>query len=89
MKGYRDNLAAHFDDEYLRPENDRKYPDLTIALDAAYYDYDHLLPIMQDHGIAHRYPENIKRYCEDFAKQAAKAAEAAIASTAAVKEEVW
>jgi hypothetical protein len=62
MKGYRDNHAAHFSEEYLRPENDPRYPKLGPGLEAAYFYYDRLLAIMDDRGIPHRYPADIRAY---------------------------
>lgn len=37
VKTYRDKHAAHFDEEFIRPKNNPHYPDLTVALEAAYF----------------------------------------------------
>ena len=45
VKGYRDNHAAHFGMDWNRPENNPLYPDLELALQAAYYYYEKLIEI--------------------------------------------
>lgn len=88
MKSYRDNHAAHFNEEYLQPENDPRYPDLGIGLEAAYFYYDRLLELMEDRGIAHGYPADIRNYAQRFAAQAGIVATEALAATAHMKEKV-
>lgn len=88
VKAYRDKHAAHFDEEFIRTENDPRYPDLGVALEAAYFYYEHLLAMLDDRGIGRRYPEDIREYCRRFAEQAAQAAKAALASTADMKDRV-
>ncbi|ODR95203.1 hypothetical protein AUC70_05755 [Methyloceanibacter stevinii] len=88
MKGYRDNHAAHFNEEYLRPRNKPRYPDLSVALEAAYFYYDRLLPLMSDRGIAHSYPKDIREYSQRFGAQARQVATKALAATADMEERV-
>lgn len=89
VKGYRDNHAAHFNEEYLLTEKASTYPDLTVALEAAYFYYGYLLEMMDAQGIAHRYPKDIRKYCRRFTDQATKVAKDALAATAHFEERVF
>ena len=88
MKSYRDNQAAHFNEEYLRPENDPHFPELGPGLEAAYFYYERLLAIMDDQGIVHHFPADIRAYCKRFAAQVETAAKAAIDATEHMEERV-
>ena len=88
MKEYRDNHAAHFNAEFLRPENDPHYPEFDLALEAAYFYYDWILKDMRNPGVQLRYPEDIRDYCRRFSEQASEVATKAISSTADLEETV-
>lgn len=88
IKNYRDKHAAHFDAEYLSPENNPQYPVFDWALDAVYYYYEWILDYLQVRGDLHAYPKDIRNYCERFQVQAEEAANRAIAATANMEETV-
>lgn len=88
VKGYRDNHAAHFSAEWLRAENKPQYPELGPALEAAYYYYSELIGRLDAGGIAHRYPTDIREYCDRFAAQVKEAATRAVGATADMVEKV-
>ncbi len=88
VKGYRDNHAAHFNVDWLRHENERRYPRLELALQAAYYYYGKLISKLEANDAQHRYPKDIKEYSDRFVTQARKAARKAIAATADMVERV-
>ena len=88
MKGWRDNQVAHFNEEYLRPENNRRYPHFDLALEAVYFYYQQILETMQANGQHHAYPRDIRQYCEQFTSQATEAAISAINATATMDETV-
>lgn len=88
MKGYRDNQAAHFNLDWLAPENKPTYPEFELPLEAAYFYYAHLLQMLKEQGIGHRFPLDIREYYSRFVGQAKKVAAAAMAATKDIKEEV-
>ena len=88
VKNYRDNHAAHFNSEWLKPENKPKYPTLDVALEASYFYYPYLLNEFKKRGIEHHYPLDIREYSERFSKQAIEVAAKAISATADIKEKV-
>ena len=88
MKAYRDKQAAHFNAEYIRPENDPHYPEFDLALEAVYYYYQWILGDMQNREVRHTYPKDIRDYCQRFFEQANEAANNAINATANMQEAV-
>jgi len=88
MKEHRDNHVAHFNEEYLRPENDPNFPEFDLALKAAYIYYGWILRNMLDSGQRNTYPEDIGDYCLRFSEQATEAAIKAINATAQMGEGV-
>jgi hypothetical protein len=72
----------------LDPDLPRDFPWFDVALKAAHFYYDWILNRMQDRGEAHHYPPDLDDYCRRFSEQARKAAQRAIAATAAVDEQV-
>jgi len=89
LKRYRDNHAAHFNAGYLLPNAGGRvptFPDLIPALEATYCYYNWLLAELNANAGSHHFPNDIRYYSDSFAKQAAAAANKAIASTAAMKE---
>jgi hypothetical protein len=87
VKTYRDKLGAHCDPEHLQ-SGQAYYPDLNVPLEATFFYYEWLLKILEEKGIDHRKPLNIREYADRFAKQAAEAAKAALAATATIEERV-
>jgi hypothetical protein len=90
VKHYRDNYAAHMSVPWLRPETKDKdrYPSLGLALEAAYFYYEALLARLEVGGFPHRYPSDIREYCERFVVQVTEAAQKATAATADMTEKV-
>jgi hypothetical protein len=88
VKRYRDQHAAHFDERFLRPENQPTYPQLDSALDATYFYYDWLIRRLDEAAIPHRYPRDLRAYCERFAEQAERMAREAYAATAPIEDRV-
>lgn len=94
VKHYRNNHAAHMSVPWLRPEPKGKappedrYPDLRMALEAAYFYYGALLARFADAGFEHRYPSDIREYSERYVAQATEAAQKATAATADMTERV-
>lgn len=86
VKTYRDKHAAHFDEEFIRRENDPHYPTLERAFAAACLYYDRIWALMDGRGTAGHYPRDIQDYCRRFAEQALIAASAALGATAGMKE---
>jgi cation transport regulator ChaC len=95
MKHYRDNHAAHMSAPWLRPDPKDKalpedrYPELGMALEAAYFYYRALIARLADGGIDRRYPPDIGEYCERYVAQATEAARKALAATADMEEKVF
>lgn len=88
VKGYRDNHAAHFNQNYLN-KPDSRYPELTTALEAAYFYYEYLIDSIADENVKRGYPEDIKDYCERFASQASHVGRVAIEATSEIQEKVF
>jgi len=88
MKEHRDNYVAHFNEDYLRPENDPHFPKFDLALKAAHFYYDWILKDMRDRGLRYSYPEDFDDYCRHISKQAIDAATKAINATANMEETV-
>lgn len=88
VKEYRDNHAAHFNVKYLSPENDPHYPDLDLALEAAYFYYERILEVLNDRGEQHGFPCDIREYCHRFLEQATEAATNAVGATTHMREKV-
>jgi hypothetical protein len=94
VKHYRDNHAAHMSVPWLRPEPkgkpkpEDKYPELGMALEAAYFYYGALLARLAAAGFEHRYPTDIREYSERYVAQATEVAQKASAATADMIEKV-
>ena len=88
VKAYRDRHAAHFDDEYLRRENDPRYPDLSTAFDAAVFYYNWIIKRMNDADTYPQFPPDLRRYSDEFLQQSEAMAEAAFKATASMDEAV-
>jgi hypothetical protein len=94
VKQYRDNHAAHMSVPWFRAETkDKKqaedrYPELGLALEAAYFYYEALLARLEAGGFPHRYPSDIREYCGRFVVQVAEAAQKATGATADMTEKV-
>ena len=78
-KAYRDQHAAHFDATYL--EDDPKYPDLTVALESAYFYYAWIKRNPDD-------PAKMRTHFQKFGERAEAIAAAAYAATAGMSETV-
>lgn len=93
VKHYRDNHAAHMSLTWLRPEPkepapEERYPELSMALEAAYFYYGALLARFAEAGFEHRYPKDIREYCARYLAQATEVAQKATAGTANMTEKV-
>jgi hypothetical protein len=94
VKHYRDNHAAHMSAPWLssdrkgKPQPADKYPELGMALEAAFFYYGVLLARLADVGFEHRYPTDIKEYCKRYVAQATEVAQTATVATADIIEKV-
>jgi hypothetical protein len=94
VKHYRDNHAAHMSVPWLFPETksktpeEERYPDLGLALEAAYFYYGALLARFEEGRFQHRYPPDIREYCARFVAQATEVARTATTATADMTEKV-
>ncbi|RFC40682.1 MAG: hypothetical protein DID89_2727546633 [Candidatus Nitrotoga sp. CP45] len=83
MKGYRDNLVAH----HIEMNRVSNYPVLDNALKSSFFYYKYLIKELRLLGET-EYPDDLETYCAAFQKQAREIASQALASTAAMKEDV-
>lgn len=94
VKHYRDNHAAHMNVPMFQSQTDGKtredgrYPELGLALEAAYFYYGALLTRFEAGGFQHQYPSDIREYCARFVAQATEVAQKATAATAEMTEKV-
>ena len=65
-----------------------RYPELGMALEAAYFYYGALFARLAAGGFEHRYPPDIREYSERYVAQATEAAQKATAATADMTEKV-
>lgn len=84
MKKYRDNLVAH----HIELNKVDNYPVLNLAVKSSSFYYSYLIKELRLLGET-RYPEDLQIYCQAFESQAREIAAAAVASTAAIKEQVY
>jgi hypothetical protein len=84
MKAYRDNLVAHYN-ESVKIDT---YPTLDVAMKASCFYYGHLIKKLRTLGET-KYPNDLHAYCEAFKSQSLEIAVAAVAATAAMKEQVF
>jgi hypothetical protein len=84
LKDYRDTRVAHMD--FKRP-SPKDYPEFDLALESAYFYYDEILPTWWNFG-RNDYPEDIRKYCAQFANLSGEVASVALGATSAIKERV-
>lgn len=84
MKTYRDCQVAH----HIELSPDANYPVLDLALKSSVFYYGYLINELRSLGET-RYPDDLQSYCDAFESQARAIAATAIASTAAIEEQVY
>ena len=84
MTDYRNSHAAH----HLGVKEGDTYPVLDIALKSCFFYYSRLIEKVKALGV-NNLPESLEAYSRQFNKQTFKIAEAALASTNDIKEEVF
>jgi hypothetical protein len=84
MKAYRDNLVAH----HIEATDVTHYPVLDLALRSSYFYYDYVIAQLRGLGDK-RFPDDLKRYADDFEAQANEVAQRATSATADMKEQVF
>jgi hypothetical protein len=85
MKRYRDQVVAHHDQRRVEI---KKYPTFDLALESAYFYYDHVVSELRKHRIDQQ-PKDLRAYSAEFAAQCRDIAAAAMGATKSFEERVY
>jgi hypothetical protein len=86
MKTYRDGQAAHYD--FTKEKDIPNYSILNLAIKSSYFYYSRVVSELHSLNAYRHYPDDLEKYCADFASLAREVSEAALAATAGIKERV-